>query len=252
MGSWPKPIRQVQPTKWIPKRHARKDCLTTKSSTRKVSPSSSLAVYLYTVDSNTILSQCSHNLCIRNSHIVDSHYLHRLLPLHPSYSAQPSGPGRYKSPRNLSLSSGCTVHSRASHTLASSTSRSARRRHSCSSTGSRKEFSRWRSGCSRGRRYSGSLCNREVSRCACWKRSGVGRGQIRPTSMRDLEDGPERFATLLALVRGVFGIFHLVGEFEEGVFDVVEAFGGRFAGAGWADGGHGGWLFVRFKWLNRW
>jgi hypothetical protein len=57
-------------------------------------------------------------------------------------------------------------------------------------------------------------------------------GQIRPTSMRDLEDGPKRFATLLALVRGVFGIFHLVGEFEEGVFDVVEAFGRRFAGAG--------------------
>jgi hypothetical protein len=43
---------------------------------------------------------------------------------------------------------------------------------------------------------------------------------------------------LLALVRGVLGIFHLVGELEEGVFDVVEALWRRLAVAGCAKGRH--------------
>jgi len=41
---------------------------------------------------------------------------------------------------------------------------------------------------------------------------------VAATLMRDLEDGPERLVPLFALVGGVFGVFHFVGEFEEGVF----------------------------------
>lgn len=41
--------------------------------------------------------------------------------------------------------------------------------------------------------------------------------------MRDLEDGPERFLPLLALVRRGFGVLHLVGKLEQGVFDILEA-----------------------------
>lgn len=58
--------------------------------------------------------------------------------------------------------------------------------------------------------------------------------------MGNLEDGPEGLVALFALVGGVLGVFHLVAEFEEGVFDVVEAGGRGFAGAGGADGGHVG------------
>ena len=39
--------------------------------------------------------------------------------------------------------------------------------------------------------------------------------------MGDLEDGPERFVLLFAFVAGIFGIFELVLEFEEGVFDAI-------------------------------
>jgi hypothetical protein len=41
--------------------------------------------------------------------------------------------------------------------------------------------------------------------------------------MWDLEDGPQDLVALLALVRSVLGIFHLVTELKKGVFDVVEA-----------------------------
>jgi hypothetical protein len=47
---------------------------------------------------------------------------------------------------------------------------------------------------------------------------------------------------LLALVRGVLGILHLVGELEEGVFDVVETLWRRLAVAGCAKGRHLCWL----------
>jgi hypothetical protein len=47
---------------------------------------------------------------------------------------------------------------------------------------------------------------------------------------------------LLALVRGVLGILHLVCELEEGVFDVVEALWRRLAVAGRAKGRHVCWL----------
>lgn len=43
---------------------------------------------------------------------------------------------------------------------------------------------------------------------------------------------------LFALVRGVLSIFHFVGEFEEGVFDVIEAVWWRFAVFGTANWGH--------------
>lgn len=42
--------------------------------------------------------------------------------------------------------------------------------------------------------------------------------------MCDLEDWPDGFLALFAFVRGGFGVFQLVGEFEERVFDVAEAF----------------------------
>lgn len=56
--------------------------------------------------------------------------------------------------------------------------------------------------------------------------------------MRDLEDGPQALLPRLARVRRRLGVLHLVGEFEEGVFDVVEAFGWGLAVLGCADGWH--------------
>ena len=58
--------------------------------------------------------------------------------------------------------------------------------------------------------------------------------------MCDLKNGPEDFVALFTLVRTVFGVFHLVAERDEGVFDVVEAVGWGFAVAGGADGWHRG------------
>jgi hypothetical protein len=61
------------------------------------------------------------------------------------------------------------------------------------------------------------------------------------TLMGDLEDRPQHLVLLLALVRGVLGVFHLVGELEEGVFDVVEALWRRLAVARCAKGRHVCW-----------
>lgn len=60
--------------------------------------------------------------------------------------------------------------------------------------------------------------------------------------MGDLEYGPHHFVLLFAFVRCVFGVFHLVLELEEGVFDVFEAVWRRLlvACAG-AVGWHVGW-----------
>jgi len=67
--------------------------------------------------------------------------------------------------------------------------------------------------------------------------------------MRDLKNGPDGFVALLAVVGGGFGVFHLVGEFEEGVFDVVEAVGWGLAVLGGADGWHGaGWCDINMFW----
>jgi hypothetical protein len=58
------------------------------------------------------------------------------------------------------------------------------------------------------------------------------------TLVRNLKDGPQSLISLLSLVRRILGVFHLVGELEEGVFDVVEAVWWRFAVAGTADRWH--------------
>lgn len=47
--------------------------------------------------------------------------------------------------------------------------------------------------------------------------------------MRYLEDGPHALISLLPFMRLVGGVFHLVLEFEEGVFDVFEAVWWGFA-----------------------
>lgn len=63
--------------------------------------------------------------------------------------------------------------------------------------------------------------------------------------MRDLEDGPHHLMLLLAFMRGVFGVLELVGEFEKGVFNVVEAIWRGLAVSGAADRRHVGRLWVR-------
>lgn len=56
--------------------------------------------------------------------------------------------------------------------------------------------------------------------------------------MTDLEYGPEDFVFLLSFVGGVFGIFHLIAELEQGIFEIVKASGRRLAIARRADGRH--------------
>jgi hypothetical protein len=57
----------------------------------------------------------------------------------------------------------------------------------------------------------------------------------------DLEDGPCHLVLLLALVRGVLGVLHLVLELEERVLQVLEAvWGCLLGGACCADWRHGG------------
>lgn len=57
--------------------------------------------------------------------------------------------------------------------------------------------------------------------------------------MRNLENRPHGFVLLGG--RFIFGVFHVVGEFEELVFDVAEAGRWGFAFGGVTDGGHCGW-----------
>jgi hypothetical protein len=59
------------------------------------------------------------------------------------------------------------------------------------------------------------------------------------TLMGDLEDRPQHLVLLLALVRRILGVFHLVGELEQGVFNVVEALWRRLTVAGCAERRHG-------------
>lgn len=56
--------------------------------------------------------------------------------------------------------------------------------------------------------------------------------------MRDLEDRPHDLVLWDVGGREVLGIFHLVGEYEEGVFDVAEACRRSFALRCVADGWH--------------
>jgi len=57
--------------------------------------------------------------------------------------------------------------------------------------------------------------------------------------MGDLEDRPQHLVLLLALVRSVLSILHLVGELEQRVLDVVEAIWRRLAVARCTEGRHG-------------
>lgn len=63
--------------------------------------------------------------------------------------------------------------------------------------------------------------------------------------VRDLEDRPQRLMLLLAFVRRVLCVPHLVAVLEECVFDVVEAGGRRFARVARADG----WHFLGDGWM---
>ena len=63
------------------------------------------------------------------------------------------------------------------------------------------------------------------------------------TLMGDLEDRPQHLVLLLALVRRVLGVLHLVGELKQRVFDVVEALWRRLAVAGCAERRHDYCLF---------
>lgn len=68
-------------------------------------------------------------------------------------------------------------------------------------------------------------------------------GAFSRTLVGDLEDGPGHFVLLLAFVAGVLGVFHFVGEFEEGVFDVFEAVWWGLAVLSCSDRGHfDGWF----------
>ena len=56
--------------------------------------------------------------------------------------------------------------------------------------------------------------------------------------MADLEYRPDHLLLLLALVRGVLRILHLVRKLQQRVFDIVEAIRRRLAVAGGANRGH--------------
>jgi hypothetical protein len=58
------------------------------------------------------------------------------------------------------------------------------------------------------------------------------------TLVGDLEHGPEHFVFLLALVANVLGVFHLVGELEERILNILKAIGRGLAVFGCADCGH--------------
>ena len=57
--------------------------------------------------------------------------------------------------------------------------------------------------------------------------------------MADLENRPENFIFFLSFMRCVFCVLHFVAEFQQGIFDILEAGGRRFAIAGSANGRHG-------------
>ena len=58
------------------------------------------------------------------------------------------------------------------------------------------------------------------------------------TLVTDLEYGPEDFVFLLSFMGGVLGIFHLIAELKQGIFEIVEASRGRLAIARGANGRH--------------
>lgn len=71
-------------------------------------------------------------------------------------------------------------------------------------------------------------------------------GEEGHTLMTNLKYRPQHFVPLLPVVRRILGIFHLIAKLQKGVFDVVEACGGRFCVAGCADWWHFAFLFSVF------
>lgn len=65
--------------------------------------------------------------------------------------------------------------------------------------------------------------------------------------MGNLEDWPHDFVWRDVGGGLVSGVFHIVGETEELVFDVAEASRRGFALGGVADGGHDGWFDGVFR-----
>ena len=71
------------------------------------------------------------------------------------------------------------------------------------------------------------------------------------TLMGDLENRPEHLLPLLALVRGVLCVFHLVGEFEERVLQIGKSVGWGFSIARVRAGRwHSCWLSGRYDGLE--
>lgn len=56
--------------------------------------------------------------------------------------------------------------------------------------------------------------------------------------MTNLKNGPQDLVSLLALMRGVLGVLHLVAELEQRIFQVVEAVWRRFTVARRSYGRH--------------
>lgn len=57
------------------------------------------------------------------------------------------------------------------------------------------------------------------------KRGKCPGGRAVRTLMSDLENGPQNLMPLLALMRRILSILHLVAEFEERIFKIVKSIG---------------------------
>lgn len=84
----------------------------------------------------------------------------------------------------------------------------------------------------------------EERKCKSEERQQAGRIWKKLTLMSDLKNRPQDLMPLLALVRRVLGVFHLVTKFQQGVFEVLEPVGRGFAGARGADWRHFGREFL--------
>lgn len=68
--------------------------------------------------------------------------------------------------------------------------------------------------------------------------------------MRDLKDWPVHRVSRNVVRGGVFGIFHLIAEDQEVVFDVAEASGRLLSRGGRSDGWHGFMSCGRKRWCE--
>lgn len=69
--------------------------------------------------------------------------------------------------------------------------------------------------------------------------------------MADLKYWPKDLMPLLAVMRGILGVFHLVAELEKGIFNVVEAIWWRLAIASRSDRRHEGCGVPVAEWVLR-